>query len=130
MISLSSDPVTSPFNNWLKANGVYLAIGAAILIVLILFILLMINFSKKGKQLEEAEKKLVKASIAEFLGGKENILSSSKNGSRIVLELKDYSKVDETKLKENGVLSIIKMSNKITLVLNKSDVDSIFASLN
>lgn len=130
MISLSSDPVKSPFNNWLKANGVYLAIGAAILIVLILFILLMINFSKKGKQLEEAEKKLVKASIAEFLGGKENIISSSKNGSRIVLELKDYSKVDETKLKENGVLSIIKMSNKITLVFNKSDVDSIFASLN
>lgn len=130
MISLSSDPVKSPFNNWLKDNGVYLAIGVAILIVLILFILLMINFSNKRKQLEQIENNVVHVSIAEFLGGKENIISSSKNGSRIALELKDYSKIEEDKLKENGVLSIIKMSNKITLVINKSDVDKVFASLN
>lgn len=130
MISLSSDPVKNPFNDWLKANGIYLAIGVAIVIILVLLIVLMVNFSKKGKKIEGAKNKLGNDSIVEFLGGKENILSSSKTGSRISLELKDYSKVDDTKLKENGVLSIIKMSNKITLVVDKSDADNIFNSFN
>ena len=65
--------------------------------------------------------------LIKYIGGEDNVISHSINRSRIVLVLKDYSLVDEDKLKSCGVESIIKMSNKITLVSN--DASAIYKSL-
>ena len=42
MFLLSKDPAVNPFSEWLKVNGIYVAIGVAgaiLIIVLVLFIL-------------------------------------------------------------------------------------------
>ena len=42
MLRFLADPVTNPFNNWLKANGIWVAVGFAgllLIIVLVIFIL-------------------------------------------------------------------------------------------
>lgn len=128
-MKILSNPIETPFNEWLSKNGVYLAIGVAGLLLLVVAIILFLNYVKKNNKKVIPETKNT-ADFAAFLGGKANILTASKNGSRIVLTLKDYAAVDEGKLKEAGVLSIIKMSNKITLVLNKGDVESVFNFIN
>ena len=42
-----ADPVTSPFNNWLKANGVYVAIAVAILLLLIVGIVFLLSKNRR-----------------------------------------------------------------------------------
>ena len=50
------------------------------------------------------------------------------NTNCIVLMLNNYNIVDEKMLNENGVDSLIKMSNKITLVI-KRDASKIYKEL-
>lgn len=64
--------------------------------------------------------------LVDALGGKENILQATATGSRLSLTLKDYDAVQEGKLKELGVSSIIRMSQKITLVIGE-DAEKICA---
>ena len=66
--------------------------------------------------------------ILEALGGKENIIEHSLNGSRMSLVLHNYDMVDENKLNSLGVDSCIKMSNKIILVI-KNDMSSIYKGM-
>ena len=118
----NQDPVVNDFGSFLYNYGYLFAIGAALIIAgfLVTFLLLQ---SKKKKM----EPKVAYSSndVIEALGGKENIESHTKAGSRISLVLKNYSLVKEDKLNELGVDSIIKMSNKITLVV-KDDSDSFY----
>ena len=62
------------------------------------------------------------------LGGAENILDHSLNGSRVILILSNYDAVNVEALKELGVSSVVKMTNKITLVV-KGDASSFYKSL-
>ena len=114
---LSGDPTTNPFNDFLKDYGIYLALAVAgvVLITVLVFVFLALKRRKAAPKVEEVkvDSSLIKAA----LGGEDNIVSHSINGSRIVIELKDYSLVNEKSLNELGVASIIKMSNKITLVV-------------
>lgn len=124
-----NDPANNQFDLWLKANGMYVAIGAAAVLLIVVAILLILSFRKTRAKCEVCETK-IELDVKELIGGAENIVSVSKVGSRISLELKDYTKVNEEELKKVGVLSTIRMSNKITLVCNKGDVESLFNSLN
>ena len=130
MIILSSgDPTYNPFNEFLKNYGVYLAIGVAGVVLLVVLVLVFLSFRKRRNVAPKEELPTYDNSkVIDALGGRENILSHSINGSRIALELKDYSLVDEKTLNENGVASIIKMSNKITLVI-KGDSNSFYKSI-
>ena len=58
------------------------------------------------------------------LGGKDNIIEHFVNGSRLSLILKNYDLVNIEKLNELGFPSVIKMSNKITLVY-EGDLESL-----
>jgi phosphotransferase system IIB component len=49
-------------------------------------------------------------------------------GSRIVLVLKDYQKIDQAKLKEAGVDSFIEMSDRLTLVI-KDNADKVYHTI-
>jgi len=122
----SQDPTENAFADFLKNYGIYLAIGVAVIVLAVVIIFLFLQ--KRPK--EVAPKKEFSGSlIYDALGGKENVVEHSKVGSRISLVLNDYDKVDEKKLNELGVDSVIRMSNKITLVV-KGDADSLYKLFN
>lgn len=112
------------FNNFLRDNALWIALAFLAIIVTVLVILLLVNFLKPKNS--GAKVKIDHDELLLAIGGKENITSSSLTGSRLSLTLKDYSKVDADKLKLNGIISVIKMTNKITLVVNEQS-DKIFA---
>ena len=123
----SQDPVTNDFNSFLLNYGMWLALGVAVAVIIVFIIMFLLgNKKKKGKA---AAKSFETNEVFEALGGKENVLTHSKNGSRISLTLSDYDKVNEKMLNALGVDSIIKMSNKITLVI-KDDADSFYKLFN
>jgi len=43
-----NDPVKIPFNDWLMKNGIYLAIGVAALLLIIVTIIILVSKSKKS----------------------------------------------------------------------------------
>jgi len=47
MIFLSKDPVNLPFNEWLIKNGIWLAIGVAATILIVVGILFLMSIRKK-----------------------------------------------------------------------------------
>jgi phosphotransferase system IIB component len=61
--------------------------------------------------------KAAKDEYLEALGGAENLIDGTIEGSRIVLHLKNYGKVDEEKLKKSGIVGFIAQSDKLTLVV-------------
>ena len=44
---LAKDSITNPFNDWLAKNGIFVAIGVAALLLLILGIIFLISKSNK-----------------------------------------------------------------------------------
>lgn len=129
IIFSSGDPTYNPLNEFFKNYGMYLAFAMGGIVLIVILVLTFIALSKRRKVQEVEAKPVVNESaIFDSLGGKDNIVSHSLNGSRIVLELKDYSLVNEKALNDLGVDSVIKMSNKITLVV-KGDSKSFYNKL-
>ena len=132
MIYTDSDPTVNGFNEWITKYGFFVALGVAgviFLVVLVLFIIAMVKRRNEPTPLVSPKSNFdIDETILKALGGKENILSKSLNGSRIVLTLQEYTLIDETTLNNNGVDSIIKMSNKVTLV-SKDSSEKIYRSL-
>ncbi len=96
-------------------------IAIAVLIAIGAFFLIEALLAKKKKN--PKVKIATKSEYLLALGGEDNILEKELKGSRIVVKLTDYSKVDEEKLKEAGVTGFIKMSDKLTLVIkDKAEV--------
>ncbi len=127
-----SSPTNNALNDFLKNYGIWIAVALAsiaFITVIVLFIIAKVK-DKKGLVVEEAHAEPSERSLAilEALGGKENILDHSLNGSRISLSLTDYNAVKEDKLNELGVDSVIKMSNKIILVI-KDDASKIYREM-
>ena len=124
-----TDPTFNPFNEFLKNYGIFLAIGVAGIVLITVLVLFLVSLSKKRKNVVKEEPQTVDNSkVIEAVGGRDNVISHSLNGSRIALELKDYSLVDEKALNEAGVASVIKMSNTITLVI-KGDSEKLYKSM-
>ena len=94
---------------------IYGAIGAVL--ALTSSIIFAIIRKKKTKQKEPKKTLAVSEDVfISHIGGEENIISYKLVGSRLTLELKDYSKVDKEALKADNIEGIIEMSNKIVLV--------------
>ena len=106
-------------NNFLKDNALYIALIFFFILVIAVVLVLFISIRNNKKEKLEKGEIIKKESLIELLGNKENIISATSRGSRVIVELKDYSLVNEDKLKNAGVISFIKMSNKITLVVEK-----------
>lgn len=126
------DASKNSFNEWLGSYGLYIAIGlagAVFLTVLGLFLYTYFKGKKQGPIIKAPERKVIQNEEAlKALGGVENILDHSLNGSRVILVLNNNDLVDDKALKEMGVSSIVKMTNKITLVV-KGDASSFYKSL-
>ena len=130
-IFADSDPTNNPVNEFFRNYGMWIAIAFASLILIALIILFCVAYSKRKKGSLNKDKKVEQKDLSAFissLGGKENIISFANNGSRLNIELKNYDLVDENKLNEIGIASLIKMSNKIVLVI-KDDMSKYLALL-
>ena len=78
--------------------------------------LLLIFRSRKGNK---GKTKVSDSEWIDALGGQDNILEASAIGSRLSVKLNDKEVINRDKLKELGVSSILVMSNKVTLVIEK-----------
>ncbi len=102
---------------WIIALGVILVGG-------LLILLMRIRYKNKGKSTP-------KVSIEENLeaiGGKDNVIAHSLNGSRIVLVLRDYEAIDREKLKNAGAVGFVLKSDKITIVF-KNDAKKVYKEM-
>lgn len=115
--------LANSLNDFLRDYGLYLALGVVALILVVALAILLPYFLKKGKG-----KIASKGEYLSALGGEENVLSKELKGSRIVLRLADYSKVDKQKLLEVGVDGFIEMEDKLTLVL-KGDSEKVYKAI-
>ena len=118
--------LANSLNDFLRDYGLYLALGVVALILVVALAILLPYFLKKGKG--KKGKIASKGEYLSALGGEENVLSKELKGSRIVLRLVDYSKVDRQKLLEVGVDGFIEMEDKLTLVL-KGDSEKVYKTI-
>ena len=94
-------------------------IGGSIALVLLIVALVVIFIRKKPKQVEEV-KQVDDNQWLLALGEKENIKAVTVRGSRLSVELNDDKAINRDLLTELGVKSIITMSNKLILVIEKN----------
>lgn len=111
----------------------FIAAGIVFLVVVVFFIIAVIKRKKNlvgppREQKESTKLPFNKEVLLEAIGGLDNMVHKQLSGSRISLDLKDVSLVDEEKLNSIGVDRVIKMSNKITLVV-KGDISSYYRAL-
>ena len=93
--------------------------GVAVIAFIVAFVIaVVISKNKKKKEGNELCEKIILN-----LGNKENIKTIEAKSSRLVVSLLDSSKMNEEELKNLGVTSILKMSNKITLVLGNISLE-------
>ncbi|MBE6143627.1 MAG: hypothetical protein E7177_06585 [Erysipelotrichaceae bacterium] len=107
-------------SNWFISWGWIILLIVGVLLVIAITIVLIKN-KKVRKQIENDKKQ--NNIFLEIFGGNENIISCESKGSRLVLVLKDYSLLNEEKLKENGVTSLIRATNKVTLIIGEKSKD-------
>ena len=112
-----SAPLPAAANTWL-----ILPLGLAAFVVFYLvfrFAIVKFNFKTPGREDDdvEAEKKAVLSNsdyadvariVLEGLGGKENVTSLDNCITRLRMEIKDYTKVDEKKIKSAGVAGVMR----------------------
>lgn len=95
--------------------------GVALVLLVLIGFIYYFQLKKKRKNSKEKEKKIVfehsDDKFIEALGGKENINSFELRGqSRLVLTLKDYSKIKRDELNKFYVSRLLEMSDKVILV--------------
>ena len=108
------DQFKDDFNNFLKNNALWMALVlVGIIVITIVVILICGRKVKKQPEVQVAEK----SAWVKALGEEDNIVSTEAFGSRLVVALKDNTKMNKDELKSLGVTSIIEMSHKVTLLL-------------
>lgn len=104
--------------------GIIIAVGVVIVLGVLISVLVKNLSKKRVKELPIASK----SEYFEALGGKDNYIDSSREGSRIIVHLKDYSKINKEKIKEAGVTGFIEKSDKLTLVV-KDNAEEVYEKI-
>ena len=84
----------------------YIIIGFVLLIIL----LAVLKAGKKDVHLELNK-------LVEYLGGKDNIVSSESNLSRFKVTLKDVSKANKEAITKLGAKGIVEIDNELKIIL-------------
>lgn len=84
----------------------YLIIG----VILVIILLAILKANKKGANLDFNK-------LVEFLGGKENIISTETNLSRFKVTLKDVSKANKEAIQKLGAKGIVEIDNQLKIIL-------------
>ena len=125
ILSGSGNDPKNDFTEFLKNNALWICLA---LVALIIITLVIIYVVKAPNRKANKEQPINNDEWISSLGGKENIVEISRTGSRISVNLKDDSLINRESLNNLGVSSVVKMSNKITLVVAK-DSEKIFESI-
>ena len=81
-----------------------------IAIILIIVLLVVLKAGKKDFNLELNK-------LVEYLGGKDNIISTETNLSRFKVTLKDVSKANTEAIKKMGAKGIVEIDNELKIIL-------------
>ena len=81
-----------------------------IVIVLIIILFAVIKATKKDAGLDFNK-------LVEYLGGKDNIISTETNVSRFKVELKDVSKANKEGIQKLGAKGIVEIDNQLKIIL-------------
>ncbi len=84
----------------------YIIVGVVILIIL----LAVLKAGKKDVHLELNK-------LVEYLGGKDNIVSSESNLSRFKVTLKDVTKANKEAITKLGAKGIVEIDNELKIIL-------------
>lgn len=103
--------------NWFLSWGWIVVVGIVALVIIAIVLYVVLKKINNKKEIEKSKKQ--NSTFLEIFGGESNIISCEARGSRLVLVLNDYSKLDEERLKQNGVTSLIKATNKVTLIVGE-----------
>lgn len=109
-------------NGFLKDNALWIALVFVAIILITLLLIFLLNKKKKVPQKEEVVIDNDKEKWLTALGSIDNVVECLAKGSRLTIKMKDTSLINDVELKNLGVTSIVKMSDKIVLVVeNKAD---------
>ena len=81
-----------------------------IVVVLIIILFAVIKATKKDAGLDFNK-------LVEYLGGKDNIISTETSVSRFKVELKDVSKANKEGIQKLGAKGIVEIDNQLKIVL-------------
>ena len=84
-----------------------------IIIVFIIILLAILKSTKKDARLEINK-------LIEYLGGKDNIVSSDYNLSRFVVTLRDITKVNKEAIQKLGAKGIVEIDNQLKIILGNN----------
>lgn len=96
-------------NNFLKEFGWIFAVVIAVVLLATILIIILVN--KKPKT-------AINNAIYDYLGGKDNIIEENLKGSRLTVKLENKTLLDKDGLRKLGIINILEMNEKITLVLS------------
>ena len=86
-----------------------------IFFVLLIISLVIVKINKKNFNMEINK-------LVQFLGGKDNILDSEVNMSRLKVTLKDVSKVDKNAIEKLGAKGIVEIDNQLKIIFGPEAV--------
>lgn len=84
----------------------YIIIG----IVLLIILLVVLKASKKDVSIDLNK-------LVEYLGGKDNIISTETDMSRFKVELKDVTKANKEGIQKLGARGIVEIDNQLKIIL-------------
>lgn len=84
----------------------YVIIG----IVLLIILLAVLKASKKDASIDLNK-------LVEYLGGKDNIISTETDMSRFKVELKDVTKANKEEIQKLGARGIVEIDNQLKIIL-------------
>ena len=83
--------------------------------VLIIISLIIVKLNKKNFNLEINK-------LIQYLGGRDNILDTEVNMSRLKVTLKDVSKVDKNAIEKLGAKGIVEVDNQLKIIFGTDAV--------
>lgn len=86
------------------------------IVVLLIVIIILLAVLKAGRK--DAHLQLNK--LVDYLGGKDNILSTEINLSRFKVTLKDVSIVDKEAIQKLGAKGIVEIDNQLKIILGSN----------
>ena len=81
--------------------------------IIVFFIIILLAVLKLNKK----DIKLDMNKLVEYLGGKDNIISTNTNLSRFIVTLKDVDKANKDAIIELGAKGIVELDNQLKIIL-------------
>lgn len=99
-------------------QNTWIAIIVALFVAIAVFFFMIKNAKTKPTKVTKSNVNLERLFLA--LGGKENILSSEANGSKVVFTLTNPKAIIQEELKALGASGIVASKDKVTVIFGKS----------